>query len=57
MKTKLAGGETKREKAKGTFLDPFRVKPFKDQPRKRFRGIAKLAASIRRIGQVTTPSS
>lgn len=42
-------------------LDPQRVKPFADQPRKRFRGIAKLAESIRLVGQVTpivvTPSS
>lgn len=34
-------------------LDPFRVKPFADQPRKRFRGIAQLAKSIRLVGQVT----
>ena len=34
-------------------LDPARVKPFADQPRKRFRGIAQLANSIREIGQVT----
>ena len=34
-------------------LDPMRVKPFADQPRKRFRGIPKLAASIARIGQTT----
>lgn len=34
-------------------LDPARVKPFADQPRKRFRGIAKLAESIRLVGQVT----
>jgi ParB/RepB/Spo0J family partition protein len=34
-------------------LDPFRIRPFKDQPRKRFRGIAKLAESIRLVGQVT----
>lgn len=34
-------------------LDPERVKPFADQPRKRFRGIAKLAECIRLVGQVT----
>ncbi len=34
-------------------LDPSRVKPFADQPRKRFLGIAKLAESIRTVGQVT----
>lgn len=34
-------------------LDPRRVKPFADQPRKRFRGIKKLAESIRICGQVT----
>lgn len=34
-------------------LDPFRVKPFAGQPRKRFHGIAKLAESIRIVGQVT----
>jgi len=34
-------------------LDPARVKPFAKNPRKRFRGIAKLAESIRLIGQVT----
>lgn len=34
-------------------LDPRRVKPFADQPRKRFRGIAKLAAAIGEVGQVT----
>jgi len=34
-------------------LDPERVKPFKDQPRKRFRGIANLAESIRLVGQIT----
>jgi len=40
--------------AKATLLlDPCRVKPFKDQPRKRFRGIKQLAGSIRLVGQVT----
>jgi ParB/RepB/Spo0J family partition protein len=34
-------------------LDPARVKPFAAQPRQRFRGIAKLAASILAVGQVT----
>jgi ParB/RepB/Spo0J family partition protein len=34
-------------------LDPFRVKPFAEQPRKRFRGIPQLAESIRLVGQVT----
>lgn len=34
-------------------LDPWRVKPFADQPRKRFRGIPQLAESIRLVGQVT----
>jgi len=34
-------------------LDPRRVKPFAAQPRKRFRGIAQLAESIRLVGQVT----
>jgi ParB/RepB/Spo0J family partition protein len=34
-------------------LDPRRVKPFADQPRKRFRGIKELAESIRVVGQVT----
>jgi len=34
-------------------LDPARVKPFADQPRKRFRGIAQLAQSIKTVGQVT----
>lgn len=34
-------------------LDPARVKPFADQPRKRFRDIDKLAQSIRTAGQVT----
>ena len=34
-------------------LDPARVKPFADNPRKRFRGIKQLAESIRLIGQVT----
>lgn len=34
-------------------FDPKRVKPFADQPRKRFRGISKLADSIRLIGQIT----
>lgn len=34
-------------------LDPARVMPFAEQPRKRFRGIAKLAESIRLVGQIT----
>ena len=34
-------------------LDPARVKPFDGNPRKRFRGIDKLAESIRLVGQVT----
>lgn len=34
-------------------LDPWRVKPFAGQPRKRFRGIKQLAESIRLVGQVT----
>ncbi len=34
-------------------LDPWRVKPFANQPRKRFRGIDKLADSIAAVGQVT----
>ncbi len=34
-------------------LDPHRIKPFFDQPRKRFRGIPQLAESIRLVGQVT----
>jgi len=34
-------------------LQPKRVKPFARQPRKRFRGIGKLADSIRVVGQVT----
>jgi len=34
-------------------LDPQTVKPFTDQPRKRFRGIPQLAESIRLAGQVT----
>jgi len=34
-------------------FDPGRVKPFADQPRKRFRGIKQLAESIRLVGQVT----
>lgn len=34
-------------------LDPKRVKPFARNPRKRFRGISKLAESIRVVGQVT----
>ncbi|MFA7254103.1 MAG: ParB/RepB/Spo0J family partition protein [Patescibacteria group bacterium] len=34
-------------------LDPFRVKPFEGQPRKRFRGIRQLAESIKMVGQVT----
>jgi ParB/RepB/Spo0J family partition protein len=34
-------------------LDPFKVKPFADQPRKRFRGIPQLTKSIRLVGQVT----
>jgi ParB/RepB/Spo0J family partition protein len=34
-------------------LDPLRVKPFADQPRKRFRGIKQLAESIRLVGQAT----
>jgi len=34
-------------------LDPRRVKPFADQPRKRFRGIKQLAESIRLVGQIT----
>jgi ParB/RepB/Spo0J family partition protein len=34
-------------------LDPWRVRPFADQPRKRFRGIDQLAGSIRAVGQVT----
>ncbi len=34
-------------------LDPQTVKPFADQPRKRFRGIPQLAESIRLAGQVT----
>jgi len=34
-------------------LDPWRVKPFAGQPRKRFRGIDKLAESIWQVGQVT----
>ena len=38
---------------KTLLLDPFRVKPFADQPRKRFRDIPQLAASIRLAGQVT----
>lgn len=34
-------------------VDPFRVKPFKGQPRKEFRGIERLAANIEAIGQLT----
>jgi ParB/RepB/Spo0J family partition protein len=34
-------------------LDPQTVKPFADQPRKRFRGIPQLTESIRLAGQVT----
>lgn len=34
-------------------LDPMKVKPFADQPRKRFRGIDKLTESIRLVGQIT----
>lgn len=34
-------------------LDPFRVKPFAGQPRKRFRNIPQLAASIKAMGQIT----
>lgn len=34
-------------------FDPFRVKPFPGQPRKRFSGIAKLAKSIELAGQRT----
>jgi len=34
-------------------LEPKRVKPFADQPRKRFHGIQKLAISIQVIGQTT----
>ncbi len=34
-------------------LDPSRVRPFADQPRKRFRGIPQLAGSIQAVGQVT----
>jgi len=40
------------EKA-AVLLDPHRIKPFFDQPRKRFRGIPQLAESIRLVGQVT----
>lgn len=32
-------------------FDPFRVRPLPDQPRKRFRGINELAASIAEVGQ------
>ena len=34
-------------------FDPFRVRPLPDQPRKRFKGIAELAASIKEIGQAS----
>jgi ParB/RepB/Spo0J family partition protein len=36
-----------------TTLDPHRIKPFQRQPRKRFRGIKQLAASIEAVGQCT----
>jgi ParB/RepB/Spo0J family partition protein len=51
----MATMERKSEKQNGKIvrLDPRRVKLFADQPRKRFSGIDKLAASIRKIGQVT----
>ena len=32
-------------------FDPFRVRPLPNQPRKRFRGIPELAASIKEVGQ------
>lgn len=35
------------------FFDPFRIKPFAGQIRKRFRGIRELAASIDEVGQTT----
>lgn len=34
-------------------LNPRMVKPFADQPRKRFRGIPRLAESIQAVGQIT----
>jgi len=44
----------KTKKSNSTLtLDPWRIKPFADQPRKRFRGIKQLAGSIRLVGQVT----
>jgi hypothetical protein len=33
-------------------FDPKRVRPLPDQPRKRFRGINELAASIAEVGQI-----
>lgn len=45
--------KTKNAAEKIVSIDPFRVKPFKGQPRKDFRGIARLAANIEAIGQLT----
>jgi ParB/RepB/Spo0J family partition protein len=56
LKAKIMEAKLKTEAATirhDALLDPFRVKPFKDQPRKRFRGIPQLAESIRLVGQVT----
>ena len=41
------------KKPKTITLDPWRVKPFDGQPRKRFRGVKQLAQSIQLVGQVT----
>jgi ParB family chromosome partitioning protein len=49
----MATTETELQPGAIIELDPARVKPFEDQPRKRFRGIKQLAESIQAIGQVT----
>jgi len=53
MSTCVAGRKTPIDAGKVFELDPYRIKPFADQPRKRFRGISQLAESIRLAGQVT----
>jgi ParB/RepB/Spo0J family partition protein len=42
----------KRNASEVLEYDPARVKPFANQPRKRFAGITELAASIKRVGQI-----
>jgi ParB/RepB/Spo0J family partition protein len=45
--------KTKNAAERIVSIDPFRVKPFAEQPRKQFSGIKELAANIETLGQLT----